>query len=197
MSWRWLVLLGTISLAGGLAGALLLVRTSDESFLRLLPWLMLLAAVTFTFGNRLRNAIRPGASAATRMVEASPAALGGSEIVLVVAAQLVIAAYGGYFGGGQGIMMLAMMSLAGMNNIHEMNGLKTALGATINAMALATFIVSGALAWRPGLTMAVGAAVGGYSAAALARRIDARVIRTIVIVVGWVMTVYFFGRAQG
>lgn len=195
MSRRWFVLLGTISLVGGLVGAILLVRTSDSSFMRLLPWLMLLAAATFTFGNRLRAAAGGRLAGPERFSASGPAPPMRSASVLVVAAlQFVIAVYGGYFGGGQGIMMLATMSLVGMGNIHEMNGLKAALGTTINGVALVAFMVSGALSWGPGLAMAVGAAVGGYGAAALARRIDARIIRVVVIVVGWTMTLYFFVR---
>jgi uncharacterized membrane protein YfcA len=176
-----MTVLGITSLAGGLAGALLLVRTSDSSFLRVLPWLMLIAAATFTFGNRLRRALSP-----------DHASHPGLAVVVII--QLVIAIYGGYFGGGMGIMMLATMALAGMTNIHEMNGLKSFLGVSINGVALATFIISGAISWKYGALMAVGATLGGYLTAFFARKIDSRYIRRFVIVVGWVMTVYFFVR---
>jgi len=171
-----MAVLGLTSVAGGLAGALLLVRTSDSSFLRLLPWLMLTAAATFTFGHRLRRATwHPG-------------------LLAVVIFQFFIATYGGYFGGGMGIMMLATMALAGMTNIHEMNGLKSFLGVSINGVALATFILSGAITWKYGAIMAVGATLGGYLTAFFARKIDARYVRRFVIVTGWGMTVYFFVR---
>ena len=174
---RWMTVLGATSLAGGLAGAILLVRTSDSSFLRLLPWLMLVAAVTFTFGQKLRDAT---------------AHAGTPGLPVVAVAQFFIAIYGGYFGGGMGIMMLATMALAGMTNIHEMNGLKSFLGVAINAVALGTFILSGAITWKYGLAMAVGATAGAYLTASFARRIDARYVRTVVIAVGWLMTAYFF-----
>jgi uncharacterized membrane protein YfcA len=188
---QWLLILGLTSVAGGLAGAQLLVRTSDSSFLRLLPWLMLIAAATFTFGNTLRP--KPAAHAGTlhRFEHGGgwhPSMLG------IVAMQLVIAAYGGYFGGGMGIMMLATLALAGMTNIHEMNGLKALLGVSINGLALVTFIISGAIQWKYGLTMAVGGIVGGYSTAAFARKIAPPYVRVFVIVVGWAMTAYFFWR---
>ncbi len=195
MSRQWLALLGAISLVGGLLGAILLVRTSDSSFMRLLPWLMLVAAATFTFGNRLRGAARESpADSVGRSGLASEPSRGRTTLLVVGLLQFVIAVYGGYFGGGQGIMMLATMSLAGMSNIHEMNGLKAALGTTINGIALVAFMAAGALSWGPGLAMAVGAAAGGYGAAALARRIDARIIRGVVIAIGWGMTIYFFVR---
>jgi uncharacterized membrane protein YfcA len=173
---QWMAALGVTSLVGGLAGALLLVRTSDSSFLRLLPWLMLVAAATFTFGNKLRRAHwHPGLAA-------------------VVVVQFFIATYGGYFGGGMGIMMLATMALAGMTNIHEMNGLKSFLGVSINGVALAIFIFSGAITWKYGLLMVIGATLGGYVTAFFARKIDARYIRGFVIAIAWVMTIYFFVR---
>ena len=173
---QWMVALGLTSLAGGLAGALLLVRTSDSSFLRLLPWLMLTAAATFTFGSQLRRANwHPG-------------------LAVVVVVQFFISIYGGYFGGGMGIMMLATMALAGMTNIHEMNGLKSFLGVAINGVALATFVLSGAINWKYGVMMAIGATLGGYGTAFVARKIDPRYVRTFVTVIGWGMTAYFFWR---
>jgi uncharacterized membrane protein YfcA len=188
---QWLAILALTSVVGGLAGAQLLVRTSDSSFLRLLPWLMLIAAATFTFGAKLRP--KPPANAGTSHRFES----GGSwhpSMLGVIAMQLAIAAYGGYFGGGMGIMMLATLAVAGMTNINEMNGLKALLGVSINGLALLTFILSGVIQWKYGLTMAAGGILGGYSTAAFARKIDQRYVRIFVIVVGWAMTVYFFVR---
>jgi uncharacterized protein len=187
---RWLLILGVTSVAGGLAGAQLLVRTSDSSFLRLLPWLMLVAAMTFTFGSKLRPKRKTddGSHRFERGGAWHPSMLG------IVAIQVVIAAYGGYFGGGMGIMMLASFALAGMSNIHEMNGLKALLGVSINGLALLTFVLSGAIQWKYGLTMAAGGILGGYSTAAFARRLEPRYVRLFVIVVGWAMTAYFFLR---
>src|SRR6185436_18339356 len=102
--------------------------------------------------------------------------------------------YGGYFGGGMGIMMLATFSLAGMANIHEMNGLKSLLGTAINTLALAEFVVRGTVAWRYGLVMIVGAVLGGYCGAAGARTVNPKWIRLLVIAIGWSMTIYFFVR---
>ena len=177
---HWLVGLGLVSLAGGLLGAVLLVRTSDTSFMRLLPWLMLLAATTFTFGARLRQMASPRA--------------GHASFIVVAVVQFLISIYGGYFGGGMGIMMLATFALAGMTDIHEMNGLKSVLGTAINTLALAEFVIRGAVAWRFGALMVVGAILGGYFGASGARSVDPKWIRRFVIVMGWTMTVYFFLR---
>src|SRR5690348_4085244 len=139
---KWLVLLCAVSIVGGFVGAVLLVLTSDTSFMRLLPWLMLVAAVTFTFGGRLRRT-----PTSPREVHAH-----GSMIVVAIL-QFLLSIYGGYFGGGMGIMMLATFAIAGMTEIHEMNALKTLLGVAINGLALITFVVKGAIAWGPGLVM--------------------------------------------
>ncbi len=167
-----------VSLVGGFVGATLLVRTSDASFLRLLPWLMLVAAATFTFGGRLA---RPGGDAEGRWRSRR-------GFLLVLAGQLVIATYGGYFGGGMGIMMLAALAAAGMSDIHEMNALKVLLGVSINGVALVQFFLSGAITWQPGFVMMAGTILGGYGGASLARRVDRRVVRWFVVVVGWGMT---------
>ena len=175
---RWLLPMGVVSVAGGLLGGQLLMLTSDFGFMRLLPWLMLLAALTFTFGGAMTPDLG-GARAHTM----SPWAL---------LLQLVIATYGGYFGGGIGFMMLAAMSVAGLTNIHEMNGLKVLLAVAINGVALAAFVLHGAVAWAPGLTMAAGGIVGGYGGAGLARRLPPARVRAAVTVVAWVLTGYFF-----
>ena len=173
--------LGVISLVGGLLGGLLLIKTSDESFMRLLPWLMLLAAATFTFGGRLTKRFNMAARAQ-------------SMPWWMYILQLAIATYGGYFGGGMGIMMLALLAASGMTNIHEMNGLKAVLGVAINAVALVAFIAHGSIAWRAGLIMAAGGIIGGYAGAAVARRLSRGAVRAFVIAIGWTMTAYFFVR---
>jgi len=180
---KWLVLLCAVSIIGGFVGAVLLVLTSDTSFLRLLPWLMLVAAVTFSFGGRLRRT-----PASPREMHAH-----GSMVVVAVL-QFLLSIYGGYFGGGMGIMMLATFAIAGMTDIHEMNALKTLLGVAINGLALITFVVKGAIAWGPGLVMIAGAIVGGYFGATIARKTDPKWVRLLVTVIAWTMTTYFFLR---
>ena len=177
-----LVVLSAASLAGGIAGALLLLKTSESTFMELIPWLLLVATVLFTAGKRLTSKLRAHGS--------SPRTL-----VIVACVQTVIAIYGGYFGGGMGILMLATLSFAGMTNIHAINALKTILGALINGVAVVAFIVAGAVAWRPGSVMVVGGILGGYFGASIARRIDPARVRTFVAVVAWTMTAYFFARA--
>jgi uncharacterized membrane protein YfcA len=191
---RELMVLGSVSLVGGILGALLLLGTSQTTFVRLLPYLLLLATLVFIFGPRLsariraRSAPMPEASKGIAALTVRPSA---RTLVAISAAQLAIAIYGGYFGGGIGILMLASLGLMGMENIHEMNALKTALTSAINGVAVVAFIAAGAVFWGQALLMAVGAIIGGYGAAAYARRLDPKLVRGFVIVVAVTMTAYF------
>ncbi len=178
---RMAVELSLVSAVGGVAGALLLVWTPADVFLRLLPFLLLAATLFFTFGPRIRAAL--GAHGGERSGRGAALAL-----------QALIAVYGGYFGGGMGLMMLAAFALMGMTDIHRMNGLKSLLGALINGLAVATFIVARVVDWSIVLPMVVGAIAGGYLGASVARRLPAVHVRRFVIAVGWAMTVAFFVR---
>jgi uncharacterized protein len=196
---RWLmVILGCSSLAGGLLGALLLLHTPEKTFVKLLPFLLLLATLLFAFSGRITRYLRGHFGRRVNAANPEQAAaegpvVGGWMTVLGVGLlQLVIATYGGYFGGGIGIMMLATLSLLGMENIHMMNALKTLLASLINGVAVITFILAGAVLWPQAVLMITGAIIGGYGGAYYARRLDPRFVRGFVISVGCAMTVYFF-----
>src|SRR5947209_3076951 len=190
-----LFVLGGTSLIGGVLGAVLLLRTSQTTFVRLVPYLLLVATLLFTFSAPIMDRVRKRKAEETSKVEERKQArsswLGLAGIALL---QLVISVYGGYFGGGIGILMLATLSLMGMENIHEMNALKTLLTSFINGVAVITFIIAGAVVWVPAILMVVGAIIGGYGGAYFARQIDPRWVRIFVILVGVGMTIYFFLR---
>jgi uncharacterized protein len=181
-----LVLVGT-SLIGGILGAVLLLRTSQSTFVRLIPYLLLLATVLFAVSPYITAHLRKREEPTPKETHISWLRLVGISLL-----QLVIAIYGGYFGGGIGIMMLASLGIMGMENIHEMNGLKTVLQSCINGVAVATFIIAGAVYWPEAIVMIAGAIVGGFSGASIARQLDQRLVRGFVILVGTVMTIYFF-----
>ncbi len=185
ISRRVMVPLAATSVIGGIAGALLLLRTSAQTFLHVLPWLMFGATLLFALGGRLSHGSKSGlAHDASR-----------SALIFAALFELVVAVYGGYFGGGVGIMNLAMLAALGMTDIHAMNALKSVLGGIINGVAVVTFVLKGAVAWRPGIFMIVGAIVGGYFGAHYAQKLPQAWIRAFVIVVGTGMTVYFFWKA--
>ena len=103
--------------------------------------------------------------------------------------------YGGYFGGGMGIVMLAMLAALGMTDIHAMNALKSVLGFVINGVAVVTFIVAGAVYWKHGSAMIAGAMAGGYLGARYALKMPQTWVRMFVVLVGAGMTVYFFWKS--
>jgi uncharacterized membrane protein YfcA len=177
---RMLVSLSGVSALGGLVGAMLLLWTPDATLSRVVPYLLLAATLVFTFGRRL-------------VVEADASHSRG-VVVRGMFLQFVIAVYGGYFGGGMGIVMIAAFSLMGMTDIHAMNALKSVLGTLINLVAVALFIAAGTIAWKPGLAMIVAGTLGGYLGARTARRIDAAKVRRFVLVVAWTTTLFFFWK---
>ena len=175
-----------VSVTGGLLGAFVLLRTPQATFDRILPWLLLVATLIFAFGARMAAWIRG------RPHDDGTQARAGAVSWLL---QLVIATYAGYFGAGAGFLMLAMLSLAGMSDIHAMNGVKTLLGATANVVAIVAFIWAGKIVWPQALLMAAGSTMGGYGGAYYARKVNPTVIRALVIFIGAAMTLYFFWRA--
>lgn len=185
---RALITLLITSLVGGLIGALLLLRTPDATFELLLPWLLLTATLIFIFGKQLTVLLRRMVHLDINRPQNIVPFLTGSAL------QLVIAVYGGFFGGGVGILMLALLTLLGYEEIHVMNGLKTVLATTINGIAVVAFVWANTVAWPQAFVMIAGSVVGGYGGAILAQRVSPEVIRYLVMAVGIGMTLYFFVR---
>ena len=173
------------SLIGGLAGAVLLLKTPAHTFMRVLPWLTLGATLLFAFGKKLAGGRR-----SVIEHEASVAALAGATLF-----QLTVAVYGGYFGGGMGIVMLAMLATLGMTDIHSMNALKSVMGFVINGVAVVAFIVARAVYWKHGVVMIAGGILGGYLGAHYAQKVPQVWIRMLVVAVGTAMTAYFFWKS--
>jgi uncharacterized membrane protein YfcA len=173
----WVGLLLLPSLAGGIAGAVLLLRTPSDTFEVVVPWLILAATLLL--------AVQEPLSARLRRHEATGVGAGGK--VAAVLFQVGVGVYGGYFGAGIGILMLAALGLLGMRDLHQMNGVKNLLAAAINGIAIVWFIVSGAVLWGDALVMMAGAGLGGWTAARLAHRVGRRVVRRAVIAIGLAM----------
>ena len=182
---RTAVILAGVSVVGGLVGACILLATPVRTFDRLLPWLTLFATTVFAVGPRLSARLKLSGEP-----DETHRSLGQTCLV-----QFVLAVYGGYYGAGAGIMMLAVLALRGMKNIHAMNALKTLLAASFNTAAVVLFVVRGIIHWPAALCMMAGAVGGGYGGASLARRLRPGWIRNFVLVVGVVTTGYFFWRA--
>lgn len=185
MQRRLLIPMVIASLAGGALGALLLLKTPAQTFMRVLPWLMLAATLLFIFGRKLAGGRRASVLQET----------GAATIVVLTVLELFVGAYGGYFGGGMGIVILAMLAAVGMSDIHAMNALKSVLSMATNGVAVVTFILARAVYWPQAGVMIAGALIGGYFGAHYAQRLPAVVVRWFVILVGSGMTVYFFVKA--
>ena len=177
--------LGLVSLVGGAGGAILLIKTPAHTFMHILPWLMLAATLLFLFGGKLTRA---------GSARVHPDSTSRPVIALACGFQLLVAVYGGYFGGGMGIVILAMLTAFGMADIHEMNALKTVLSSATNGVAVIVFVASRAVYWPQALVMIVGAAIGGYFGAHYSLRLPRSSVRAFVIVVACGITTYFFVR---
>lgn len=177
-----LLRLGAASIAGSLLGAGLLLWISPRTFDHLVPWLLLLATLLFAFSGRINQALQ-------QRPDRPPPSLASFTL-----GQFAVAIYGGFFGGGMGIMMLAMMSLYSRDSLHRMNALKTALATLINGTAVLAFVLSGQIALQQGLLVGVGGLIGGYGGARLARRVSAARLKQSVVIFGLLLTVHFFSK---
>jgi len=166
-----------LSVLGGAAGGLLLLHTSPAVFARLVPWLVLFATALFTWGSFFR---KPGADAAVHL---GPAATG--------VAQFLIAVYGGYFGGGIGILMLAALTMAGLA-ARNAAGTKNVLAGVMNASAVILFVTSPDLHWIPAIVLGAGAVIGGLVGVWALRRVNERLLRMAIVGIGAALTVGLF-----
>ena len=174
------------SVVGGLAGSVLLLKTPQRVFLRLVSWLLLSGTLIFAFGNTLRA--MAGKTAAVDDL----ARLSWRAITLASVANLLVAIYGGYFGAGIGFMLLGMLAVLGIHDIHAMGAIRTLLAAVINAAAVLAFIFARAVFWPYCLVMIAGATVGGWFGVHYAQRADPRKVRRGVIAIGLVVSAYYF-----
>jgi uncharacterized protein len=183
---RLLVPLLVTSAVGGWVGALLLLKTPQRTFLHLVPWLLLGGTLLFAFGNVIR------ALAGKTAVVDDFAKMSWQAITVTSIAELLVAIYGGYFGAGIGFMSLGMLAALGMRDVHAMGAIRTLLAVVINAAAVLTFILAGAVFWPQCGVMIVGAMLGGWFGAHFAQKADPLKVRRIVIAVGVAMSAYYF-----
>lgn len=167
-----------LSVIGGIAGALLLLVTPSQVFSFVVPWLLLIATVLFTFDRQIRRwvaAERTGGIGATM-------------------ATLAVTTYGGYFNGGMGIVLLSLLSGLGYRDINLMNGLKNIMSFILSAASVITFAIAGIVFWQQAVVMMIASTIGGFFGARIARRLPISAVRAIVIFVGLGMTLAFFLR---
>ena len=183
--WHWIKLFALASLIGGFLGGLLLVQTPPATFDWLVPFLILLATVLFTannfFSKLLRFELRNYSEAHRKRW------LAGAVIF-----QFFVSIYGGYFGAGIGILLLATLGMLGMSDIHEMNTVKGVMGFLVNIIAAVYFAMKGLVHWPEAVVMACSSLIGAYSGAHFAQRIPQRAVRWIITGIGAALTLVMF-----
>jgi hypothetical protein len=188
---RWMILLAGPSILGGLVGALLLLRTDAGTFARMVPFLILFATLLFAAGEPISRRLRRAGEQKENPVEKENSVEGGTESrawwIGAAIFQFGVAVYGGYFGAGIGILMLAALGLLGLTDIHQMNGLKNFFAVCINIVAALYFILWGPVDWSSAVVMAAGSIAGGLGGAGLARKLGRPFVRRVVIIIGLAM----------
>ncbi|MEI6032753.1 MAG: sulfite exporter TauE/SafE family protein [Verrucomicrobiae bacterium] len=179
----WLKAFAPASIAGGLLGAWLLTRTNEKFFDQLVPFLILFATVLFLLNNVIRRL------AGIESSGGSPATTAAA-----VALQFGVAVYGGYFGAGIGILMLATMGIVGLHHIHEMNAIKTILSSLINIVAATWFVCAGLIVWPQALVMVAGAMIGYFLGSHYSQKIAQQHVRNLVGIIGVSLSLVFFWR---
>jgi uncharacterized membrane protein YfcA len=173
--------LGLVSALGGGIGALLLLQLSNATFSRLVPWLLLAATLLFALSPLLQK----------RRVNAKPSR---TRYFLGLGLQFITSVYGGFFGAGMGIVMLASLALTEGNDFHLNNAAKNVFAVLIQSVAIVFFISSGVVSWAHALVVMVFCIGGGYAGVVVARRVPVRVIRGFVVVTGLLLSLYYFLR---
>jgi uncharacterized membrane protein YfcA len=189
---KWAMGFAAPSLIGGGVGAWLLLKTPPARFDALVPWLVLGATALFMIQPFVMKRIRAHVAHDPAF---DPTAHAPSVGVLV--GQFIVAIYGGYFGAGVGILMLAVLGFMGLTNIHRMNGLKNFGGASMNFVAAAMFTFSGLVDWPVALAMATGSIVGGYIGSKGAQRVPQIYVRRAVVAIGLLGGLWLWWKRHG
>jgi uncharacterized membrane protein YfcA len=184
------VRMAVAGLIGGSVGAIVLLNTPATTFLSLVPWLLLVAAIIFAVSGPVTDWLRR--RAARKVSE--PVAAGPRNYWPLVLAPVVVCFYIGYFGAGAGFLIISLLSLFGFQDLNEMNAMKVVSTTMANGMACVLFAFSGKVEWRYCLAAMVTCAIGGYLSARISQRLNQRFLRMLVVVIGLGMAGYFFWR---
>lgn len=177
----WLYRFVPVSVLGGWIGSVLLTRTTDHVFSHLVPFLILFATVLFFLQSMFRRWI-------------SQAAASHKSQWFAIIFQFAVSIYGGYFGAGIGILMLATFGFLGLSDIHQMNALKNLVGSIINIVAALWFITAGIVNWPKAGVMTIGALAGYYSGAHISQRISQAAVRRVITSIGFIISAVMFYR---
>jgi len=184
----WFTTFIPVSIAGGWIGSILLTRSSEQMFTELVPYLVLFATVLFMMQGVVSGRL-------ARRVHASDVSeTGRPHLLAALFFQFLVSIYGGYFGAGIGILMLATLGFMGFKNIHQMNTLKSVLGSLINLVAAAWFTASGLIDWPRMALMTAGAFIGYYIASTYSQRLPQKSVRHLIAIIGLIITAVMFWK---
>ena len=184
----WFTTFIPVSILGGWLGSFLLTHGNQSTFARLVPYLVLFATLLFMVQGVVRREV------AHEFAVGSPPPRGRKHLFLAMAFQFLVSIYGGYFGAGIGILMLAALGFMGFSDIHQMNTLKNILGSLINLVAAVWFTASGLINWPHMAVMTVGAVIGYYVGATYSQRLSQRGVRHLITAIGLIITVVMFWK---
>ncbi|HEY2469302.1 MAG TPA: sulfite exporter TauE/SafE family protein [Terracidiphilus sp.] len=178
-------------LLGGTVGAVVLLNTPQMTFLHLVPWLLLVAAVIFALSGPVSRWLERRKSLRG---EAGANEIHRPNMVAIFVGTIFVCFYIGYFGAGAGFLIITLLSLFGYQDLNVINGLKVVATTMANGIAFVLFVVNGQVVWRYCLVAMVTCAVGGYTSASLSRKVPQQALRTIVVMIGLGMAAWFFWR---
>ncbi len=190
----WLTSFIPVSIAGGILGSFLLTHGSESSFARLVPYLVLFATVLFMIQGVVRR--RVAHQLVMEATQSQPVTSGRRHLIIAMIFQFMVSVYGGYFGAGIGILMLAALGFLGFSNIHQMNALKNVLGSLINLVASIWFTVNGLIDWPRMVVMTAGAVAGYYIGATYSQRLSQEKVCYLITAIGLIITVAMFWKLR-
>jgi uncharacterized membrane protein YfcA len=189
---RYVLPLGLCGLLGGTAGAVVLLNTPQTTFMHLVPWLLLAAALIFAASGPVTRRLERRSVAARKGRPAGQAP--APRLLPLCLSTVFVCFYVGYFGAGAGFLLITMFSLFGFQDLHEINGMKMVVNTLANGVAFLIFVFDGQVVWRYCLLAMVTCAIGGYSSARFAKMIPQKILRGLVVVIGLSMAGWFFWR---
>jgi len=184
-----LVPLLAAALAGSFLGARLLMSTGQELFFHMVPWLLLAATVIFALGPKLQRRL-------SEKNHGHASGVGPVARMLLPLGIFIVCLYVGFFGAGSGLLLMGVLSIAGIEDVHEINALKTAMISVSRSVAAITFIIYGAVLWHYAVLMMIAASTGGYVTAHIARKHQPHGMRRLIIGIGFFVTAYFFWKIR-
>jgi uncharacterized protein len=193
-NFRLLLPLCTAAVIGGMVGGVVLLHTGQGTFLHLVPWLLLVAALLFAVSTPVSRWLQRRALDRNAHKIGGEAQVVSPSWILLFGGTVLVSFYIGYFGAGAGFLMMSLLAIAGIDNINQVNALKVCTTTLANGMAVVIFVAEKQVVWQHCVLMMLTAAVGGYMGGRYSRRLNPRLMRSLVVAIGLGMAAYFFWK---